>query len=985
MLIVPPEVVTGLLVNAVSATGRILAGSASGHTSRRTAADLDIARWLDTGKITENLPDLPDMSDEEGEELTQILRGDNAQAVLQALLAARLTDAPESDVGRIRAPWDVLFAAERGLPVGVAETLFDFYDTQIGALVARLEGTDAKLLPQIRNDAFATRVINILGAIQQQTAALSRAPGHRTEADFLTRYRRHVLEEHGKLQPPDLERRRKVPIADIYVDASIVPDFPPGEVSDQDALNFPGFRVRELAGIIDRSVLLGDPGGGKTTAANVLICQFADDPEGEIPFLVTLRKYAAEDPPEHSVAEYIEDTLGRFYQCPPPPGLVDLLLLTGRALVVFDGLDELLDTSRRADVSARVERFCSEYPLVPVLVTSRVLGYDQARLDDSQFRCYRLVGFANEQVREYAHKWFALEPGAESNEAEAFLAESANVPDLRSNPLMLSLMCILYRGQGSLPQDRTGVYEQCANLLFRRWDEHRHIHRELRAGRLVEPALRYLAWWLFTRNDPQTAVTEAQIVTETAEFLHTRGFESKEDAKDAAAEFVRFCRERMWVLSVAGTTARGEPLYAFTHRTFLEYFAAARLASTCDTPEDLARTLAPRLAGAEWTIVAELAIQLKDRSTDLGADRIYRELLTAAQDLQASRILSAPVSVCVTRSYVLTFLGYDLQSVSISPSTMRNLTRAVLDHALDHDPHERHESAAMEYLLANCTGYQELVTEELTARVIAMTGSSDPIIRRRGLRFVFNLGTRLMGQSLRALAVMDDEAAEYWGQWSTAQAHAHDANIVTEAASDGWLRTAALTYGLITTDQALAMPGGLDVLIRDHPEGIYGLGSFGYLVQMAIMIFEAFEPGAMPYGPLEASELEPFAAVGRYLLHRPQLPWTTGQRATNQPIYLWQLSPGHKAFRPDDITYLGIAAVVLTSVEMGRFDLSSGRGPTDVGPMGLLVRYLHHRQTIDNAELPDLPVPENFRLLFRRWADRKVHLTKRTPKVMHGQ
>jgi hypothetical protein len=36
--------------------------------------------------------------------------------------------------------------------------------------------------------------------------------------------------------------------------------------------------------------------------------------------------------------------------------MVDLLLLTGRAVVIFDGLEELLDPSRRADVTARVGR-----------------------------------------------------------------------------------------------------------------------------------------------------------------------------------------------------------------------------------------------------------------------------------------------------------------------------------------------------------------------------------------------------------------------------------------------------------------------------------------------------------------------------------------------------------------------------------------------------------------------------------------------------
>jgi predicted NACHT family NTPase len=78
---------------------------------------------------------------------------------------------------------------------------------------------------------------------------------------------------------------------------------------------------------------------------------FASDKQGRIPFLVTLRAYAAKDPPEYSVVGYVEYNLATFYQCPPPPGLVDLLLLTGRAMVIFDGLDELLDTSRRADVT----------------------------------------------------------------------------------------------------------------------------------------------------------------------------------------------------------------------------------------------------------------------------------------------------------------------------------------------------------------------------------------------------------------------------------------------------------------------------------------------------------------------------------------------------------------------------------------------------------------------------------------------------------
>ena len=129
---------------------------------------------------------------------------------------------------------------------------------------------------------------------------------------------------------------------------------------------------------------------------------FARDLADRIPFLVTLRDYAAKDPPERSVFGHIEHALDTFYQCLHHLGLVNVLLLTGRAVVIFDGLDELLDTSRRRNVTTSVERFCAEYPLCPVLVTSRIVGYDQARFDDRQFTCYRLGGFGEDEVAEYA-------------------------------------------------------------------------------------------------------------------------------------------------------------------------------------------------------------------------------------------------------------------------------------------------------------------------------------------------------------------------------------------------------------------------------------------------------------------------------------------------------------------------------------------------------------------------------------------------------
>ncbi len=394
MLIIPDEVVTGAVVNAITVAGRRISAALAKPRGRR-AEELDIAQWFETFRLTESVPDLPDLAPALRDRLVAILGGDEIQAALQELLAARLTDAPETDAARARevvALTLTVGAPEAGPAAGI---LAGYYDDQICALVARLGVYEPAALAQIRAEAFATRMVAILDAIERHTAALSARPGHHTEASFLSSYRSHVTDQHGKLEPPDFERRRRVPIRDIYVPAVITEDFYPERAVVPQPTDGSPLDVYNLAARLDRSVLLGDPGSGKTTAANVLMHHFASDPEGRVPFLVTVRDYAAKDPPERSIVGHIEHTLEIFYQCPAPHGFVDLLLLTGRAVVIFDGLDELLDTSRRADVTARVERFCAEYPLAPVLVTSRVVGYDQARLDDRQFTCYRLGGFGD--------------------------------------------------------------------------------------------------------------------------------------------------------------------------------------------------------------------------------------------------------------------------------------------------------------------------------------------------------------------------------------------------------------------------------------------------------------------------------------------------------------------------------------------------------------------------------------------------------------
>ena len=314
----------------------------------------------------------------------------------------------------------------------------------------------------------------------------------------------------------------------------------------------------------------------------------------------------------------------------PPPGAIEYLLRNGRALVIFDGLDELLDTSNRQEITKDVESFCVMYPTVPVLVTSREVGYDQAPLNAEYFHTYHLSSFDEAQVREYVTKWFNLVHNLTEEERhlriDSFMNESRQVPDLRSNPLMLALMCNIYRGEGYIPENRPDLYEKCADMLFKQWDKGRGIAVQIALSPRTRFSMMFLAHWIYIHTSLQEGVTEDQLISAATTHLCPRPYEDRDEAEQAARDIIEFCRGRAWVFTDTGTTKTGEKLYQFTHRTFLEYFTAAHLVRTHVTPQELVKLLLPKIAAKEWDVVAQLAFHILARQT-AGAEDILPMIL----------------------------------------------------------------------------------------------------------------------------------------------------------------------------------------------------------------------------------------------------------------------------------------------------------------------------------------------------------------------
>ena len=613
--------------------------------------------------------------------------------------------------------------------------------------------------------------------------------------------------------------------------------------------------------------------------------------------MVILRDFAASDPPQWSVLEFIEHRLRTFYQCPPTSSIIHRLLLTGGAFIIFDGLDELIDTSRRAEVSAIIEQFCIEYPLAQVLVTSRIVGYDEARLDEKQFRTLRIDDFDDSRVSDYVRKWFLQETGIAREEAiamaSALLDESSTIRDLRSNPLMLALICILYRGERSIPQSRADVYEKCADLLFRKWDARRKIYVELRARHLVEPAVRYLAYWMLTRDSAQANVTRRQLISEAATYFQSRGFDELHDAEAAAEEFVDFCRGRAWVFTDVGSTATGEQLYAFTHRTFLEYFAAYYLAGINVSPETLARALAPKVARGEWDMVGQLAVQMKDRSIERGGERVFIELLGEKRKRTVKNRLN-----------MLGFLARCLSAVQPRPSIVRELATNILDLYLGSADHfDPIRLDPLQALLENWQESTEPVASVILNKVRALLSTGYEPAKAYALELACCLPELIFSSN-----------KNIWAEFAAANKDTFASEIRSMAASNDAIWWVAVTNKVIPSDTAIHMlDNDLTRLFRIRFYEVFGFG-------LNSPIFEMLRQALS----IDTSELELFSSLGRYLFASPDWPKVFVGDVAGRGVLFSPIQPSADELpsesvsahlRRDESAYLGILFCLAIAAE----------------------------------------------------------------------
>ncbi|GLY24860.1 NACHT domain-containing protein [Micromonospora sp. NBRC 101691] len=347
-----------------------------------------------------------------------------------------------------------------------------------------------------------------------------------------------------------------------------------------------GLRVEGALGQHRRVLLRGEAGSGKSTLLRWLAINAARHDFGNelqewntrVPFLVKLRSYA--DRPLPAVGPQLGDDMAQF-ATEAPPGWVERIFDEGRALLLIDGVDELV-SGQRAAVRDWLRRILHRYPGVVVVVTSRPTAASARWLANDDFTALMLEQMTPADITVFVRRWHQAISGARHLPCQAAelpryerrlltrLDANRHLRGLATNPLMCAMLCALNLDRGDdLPHDRISLYQAALDMLLERRDTARNVPAYRRVGLGAQHArvlLQDLAWRLAISNRSELDTGQAR--DHVARKLRTMPKVTAEPA-----DVFEHLLDRSGVLKDVT-----EDRISFVHRTFQEYLAAKEIA-----------------------------------------------------------------------------------------------------------------------------------------------------------------------------------------------------------------------------------------------------------------------------------------------------------------------------------------------------------------------------------------------------------------------
>lgn len=356
-------------------------------------------------------------------------------------------------------------------------------------------------------------------------------------------------------------------------------------------------------------MILGKPGAGKTTFLKYLAIQSI---EGKfkaelVPIFITLKDFA-EATNKPRLLEYISQQL---VNCEVTDNQVGEIFQNNKALVLLDGLDEVREEDSQR-VLKEIRDFSNQFRNNHFVMTCRIAAKEYTF---EKFSEVELADFDDEQIATFVKNWF----NNKAVKADNFLQrirENWRINELATNPLLLTLLCLVFEESGDFPANRSELYKEGLDTLLKKWDAKRGIYRDQVYKKLSirskEDLLSKIAVNTFERSDyffKQKAAE--QYITEYIRNLPDASTDL--EALQLDSERILKSIEAQHGLLVE----RAKGIYSFSHLTFHEYFTAREFITVKQLSEAALQNLVSHITDYRWREVFLLAVDMPSNADRL--------------------------------------------------------------------------------------------------------------------------------------------------------------------------------------------------------------------------------------------------------------------------------------------------------------------------------------------------------------------------------
>lgn len=377
--------------------------------------------------------------------------------------------------------------------------------------------------------------------------------------------------------------------------------------------------------------ILGKPGAGKTTFLKHMALRGVRGDLKRVPIFVGLKQLS------DSGLSVFDFVVNEFDVCdfPDAKAYLDRLLKAGKAILLFDGLDEVnVAEDERKSLIGDVETFTRKYDQCQRLITCRLAANDYV------FQGYAIVEMAdfNEaQIRGFVAQWFRGDR-ARRERRELFLSElnkseNEGLRELARVPLLLAMVCLAFEDTGKVSTRRVELYRDVFEALLKRWDDSQGKRRdEVTRYLSVKRKRKMLAEIAFETFEAGEFFIPRHMLARQLEAYLSRELDVTIEEVDGEEILKALIAHHGLFLEQV------RDVYSFAHLTVQEYFVARYVVEN-ESPEILLRLIEQYADPRYHEVFLLAAAQLQDatRFFKLFIEHLAKELLTCSTGVSLLR------------------------------------------------------------------------------------------------------------------------------------------------------------------------------------------------------------------------------------------------------------------------------------------------------------------------------------------------------------